>query len=322
MASDEQRVRTMAGWIGVEISRSRVRTPGKAGYGLYRVRGSKRADPLDFGEVRELDGSEVPDIRTYVPTGWTAYAFTLVGIEVGVRNSIEQGRPARPMELRLVEAGSAVKTGAHGYAAGHTVPTRWTQAYRGRRDLGVAEVAPVELRPEAAHRVSALVALLDEGLLVMHHDLAACLCEGTRKITMACVDVMMRNPYARGRIRERQAGLARAQEVPGFGEGFEVPCEAEREPDGERCTGTVGFAPGDMQARCDTCRAWVGRQAPSTVRSRQRAANAEFQAEHLRRRAYGLEQRYVAKRARNGQEVSGSPPSLPVAAQNPPMVGQ
>jgi hypothetical protein len=123
----EQEVRTRAGWIGVEISKSRTRMPGRPGYGLYRVRTMPRSTRL----AEDLDEM------------WSAYAFTLGVIDAAVRNSIEQGMPAGPMELRLVEAGSAVGTGGGGYAAMHTVPTRWTQQYRGRRDLGADHAAEV-----------------------------------------------------------------------------------------------------------------------------------------------------------------------------------
>lgn len=41
-----------------------------------------------------------------------------------------------------------------------------------------------------------------------------------------------------------------------------VPCNDEREPDGERCTGQVRYQPGDVQAACDTCGGWRGRWAP------------------------------------------------------------
>lgn len=40
------------------------------------------------------------------------------------------------------------------------------------------------------------------------------------------------------------------------------PCDAEREPDGERCTGTLTFEMGDPQAKCPVCGAWTGRLAP------------------------------------------------------------
>jgi hypothetical protein len=114
--SDEQRVRTMAGWIGVEISKSRVRTPGKAGYGLYRVRPAPR-----------LEGMESWDEAH----SWTAYAFEPELIAAEVELAIRKGTPAKPFELMLppTRPGSLVTV----------VPTRWTSAYRGRRDLGVSE---------------------------------------------------------------------------------------------------------------------------------------------------------------------------------------
>lgn len=39
-------------------------------------------------------------------------------------------------------------------------------------------------------------------------------------------------------------------------------CEAESEPDGQVCTGTLTFALGDVQAKCPVCGAWTGRLAP------------------------------------------------------------
>lgn len=136
MSGDEQRVRTEAGWIGVEISRSRVRTPGKAGYGLYRVRGLTLP-------MYPTPGNSDP--WSPVRTEWTAYAFTLAVIGAAVRNSIGQGTPARPMALRLVEDATAGKTGVGGYAGGVTVPTRWTSAYTGKRNLGELAVGSTEM---------------------------------------------------------------------------------------------------------------------------------------------------------------------------------
>lgn len=115
--SDEQRVRTTAGWIGVELSRSRVRTPGKAGYGLYRVRGTSKA--LGRG-------------RHDYPGEWTAYAFVLEEIEAGVRRAIETGMPGGPGRLMLMPSRGSDPALARGYE----VPVRWVSAYRGRRDLG------------------------------------------------------------------------------------------------------------------------------------------------------------------------------------------
>lgn len=125
MATDEQRVRTMAGWIGVEISKSRARKRGNPDYGLWRVRGSER-----YADQDSVTGqwTEPGAMR---PTGWTAYAFTLEAIGAAVESAIVQSRPAAPGALKVAgrrfDVGDLVAT----------VPTRWTPAYRGRRDLGV-----------------------------------------------------------------------------------------------------------------------------------------------------------------------------------------
>ena len=86
-----------------------------------------------------------------------------------------------------------------------------------------------------------------------------------------------------------------------LGESFEVPCDDETEPDGERCTGVVRFGPDDPQAQCSVCRGWRGRFAPLTARQRQRMHNAEFQAEHKVRRDWGLQQRHARKTAHNAR---------------------
>lgn len=125
MASDEQRVRTMAGWIGVEISRSRVRTPGKAGYGLYRVRAAAERH------------WHVPHPKVGPDGEWTPYAFTLAEIEVAVRESVLKGEPAGPGSLKFWTADRTKLTWA--------VATHWTPAYRGRRDLGLTMLAPGEV---------------------------------------------------------------------------------------------------------------------------------------------------------------------------------
>lgn len=46
---------------------------------------------------------------------------------------------------------------------------------------------PVAIKREFADEVSALAALVDEGLVVMTHDPDWCMCEGTQTLTAACV---------------------------------------------------------------------------------------------------------------------------------------
>jgi hypothetical protein len=185
--SDEQRVRTMAGWIGVEISKSRVRTPGKAGYGLYRARGQ-----------RNTAGG-------WVMSEWTPYVMGLGAIESAVEASIRNGAPSGP--------GSFI-------AGGRVVPTRWTSAYQGRRDLGTCANGgkawpfhagpptavdfdvPVAVTPEFAAEVSALDALLGAGLVEMTH-VEGCLCDDDR-YTAACIRATM---PARQRQREANAAF-------------------------------------------------------------------------------------------------------------------
>lgn len=194
---DEQRTRTIAGWIGVEISRSRVRTPGKPGYGLYRVRGSMPVQwSIRHGKT-EIDRSPGQS----EPTLWTAYAFTLSIIAAAVRNSIDQGRPEGPMMLHLVEAGDAVKTGEGGYAAMHKVPTRWTSAYQGRRDLGVqAEPISASIKPGVADPVT--------GELVP--DIESVISEaGERRITASVRRRALNRTAAREFAERRKHGLVR-----------------------------------------------------------------------------------------------------------------
>jgi hypothetical protein len=201
---DEQRVRTMAGWVGVEISRSRVRTPGKAGYGLYRVRTAAE---------RHWHVGEPP----VTPAGeWTAYAFTLEQIARAVNESIQMGMPDAPMPLHLNDGTNAWP------AVTHRVPTRWTSRYQGRRDLGVrtAEVVaeredercsdsiPVRVRPEVGQLLSALVTLVDEGLVVMRHDREMCSCRGTASLTMACVRLTTEDETVGTQVAVRRSGLA------------------------------------------------------------------------------------------------------------------
>lgn len=122
MSTDEQRARTVCGWIGVEISKSRVRTPGKAGFGLYRVRGS-------IGFLNTYNPSR-GQTYGYAVGEWTAYAFTLRAILAAAEVAIKCGRPSGPAMMRIAgQMDSWPVTAA--------VPTRWTSAYQGRRDLGV-----------------------------------------------------------------------------------------------------------------------------------------------------------------------------------------
>jgi hypothetical protein len=177
MDHDEQRVRTMAGWIGVEISRSRVRTPGKAGYGLYRVRGSRAH--LTRRELADLEPEGVTPDGQAERFPWTAYAFTLEQIERAVQYAISRGTPQGPQgfDVRLSEGSSTDLV---------TVPTRWTTAYRGRRDLGAGgEPVPAQVKPEFAAEVSALDAFVGAGLMEMRH-VEGCACDDDR-YTAACV---------------------------------------------------------------------------------------------------------------------------------------
>lgn len=206
MEHDEQRVRTMAGWIGVEISRSRVRTEGKAGYGLYRVRGSVGCT---WAEARGLNRSQVTEDLHGRRGEWTTYAFTLANILWTVRAAIQEGRPEGPGVLRLMGGPDQMTRPAI------EVPTRWTQAYRGRRDLGVwmqrpslcgrperhvdececlvdgkarwieDEPIPVEVKPEIAALVTAVVSLVGAGLVAMVH-VEGCCCDDDR-YAAACI---------------------------------------------------------------------------------------------------------------------------------------
>ena len=193
---------------------TRVRTPGKAGYGLYRVRGVRKNGTLP----------------------WTEYLFELEAIEAAALTAIENGMPAKPQDLMLYHPSPKQ---ARGDRPVEIVPTRWTSAYRGRRNLGgriggqratglvVDEPSgPVALKPDYVRELDALSALLDADLVEMVH-VEGCSCSvADRRFTAACVSETM------------------------------------------------------------------------TPRQRQRAGNAAFQAEHLRRREHGLAARYAAKRAR------------------------
>lgn len=240
----------MCGWIGVEISKSRVRTPGKAGCGLYRVRGSILKREMVEGAFPDRIRREWWDV-----TEWTAYAFSLSIIENAVAAAIEAGRPESPGDLHLVEHANAERTGPGGYAAGHVVPTRWTQQYRGRRDLGVS--IPVAVKPEFAAELDALAALVGEGLIEMRHvSDGMCGCDVPRAFSAVCVRLTM------------------GERCPG--------CEHELRMHGDDgCWFTVSEAGMDKSLGCPCSR------PGKTARQRQREANAAFQAEHAPRRAAG-----------------------------------
>lgn len=249
----EQEVRTRAGWIGVEISKSRVRTPGRPGYGLYRVWAAAERH------------WHVPH-PVIVPAGeWTAYAFTLQEIERAVGAAIECGTPAGPQAL-----------GPRDALTGETVsvPTRWTSRYRGRRDLGVAaEVdgpypAP-PLRQEAIDELNALAALVGAGFGMDHEP--GCTCDPPGRFDMACVRLTMRTPPAMTpSLGERPHG---PEGCHMGGQPHLGPCCGPQVPEGER-----GHAPDCSCGRC--------------VRRRQRVFNGQFQAEHAQRRAAGLRARH------------------------------
>lgn len=161
VATDEQRVRTMAGWIGVEISRSRVRTAGKPGYGLYRVRGQDRPSWSE----------------PYRWERWTAYAFTLEEIETEIEVAIGAGIPAGPSDLWLRPAGGGGPVG---------VTTRWTSAYRGSRTLGYGgDPVLVAATQDFSDQLEALVAAVGEGFEMRH--VSYCACEPPTAFTAGCV---------------------------------------------------------------------------------------------------------------------------------------
>jgi hypothetical protein len=249
---DEQRVRTEAGWVGVEISKSRVRAPGKPGFGLYRMR-------LAPYRTTERDG------HPSVTAGeWTPYAFTLEQIAEGVRGAIEQGTPAGPYWIRIPHPNQ--QPGRDWPDT--VVATRWTQAYRGRRDLGVS--VPATLSREFAAELDALAPLVDEGLIQMQHvEGCACSRTGTDSLTAVCAQrtLEVARPSTEQLVREYRV-------VPGRSLG-EVTHDA---------TG------------CD--RGGEPHLGPCmTAKQRQREWNARFQRQHAEARSHGLEARHAAKLA-------------------------
>lgn len=315
-ARTEQKVRTRAGQIGVEISRSRVRTPGKAGYGLYRV----RPKPRSLDKVWEIEAA------------WTAYAFTLEEIARAVEEAIGEGDHRGPADLRLRTG--EVRTAEELRSPGEPirVPTRWTSAYRGHRGLGEAR------QPEA---LTAHVALCTDwtepdgfrcpGVLRFADGQAQArcdVCEGwSGRLAPGVRDV---NP----RSVARRMALRRMGERPGpygVAPGLAVcGCPNRGALEGEvlapvlhKCV-WCGYESGaEVHTDCDGCREAEGDGAraarlaierlPSgdalaqrdTPRRRQLAFNAEFQAGHLERRRYGLVRRHALKLSRINERRQG-----------------
>jgi hypothetical protein len=163
--SDRDRVhegmaRRMAASIGVEMQRSRSRTPSADGYGLWRVRGSWREMEPCPGAV---DGGPawVPIVRV---GKWTGYMFTWQAVWDAASRAIRLGVPDRPgaMTVQLVPAAEVPDE-----ATWPEVPTRWTSEYRGSRVLGlggeaeaVAVLAGAGLDPRPTDAEGLDVALL------------------------------------------------------------------------------------------------------------------------------------------------------------------
>lgn len=259
--TDERRVRTMAGWIGVEISRSRVRTEGKAGFGMYRVRPA--------GKVYE----------------WTAYAFTLEEIERGVNRAIGRGNPTAPYALKL----PCLAPGDPNWPA-ITVPTRWTSAYRGRRNLGT-ELARLERTEPAVAEASSRYDEMRASVL----RTAECGCpnnlRGEAPVLHRCSRCGFEGGYES--VHERCSGCAYpvavrpeyAAELDALVVLLDAGVVQMKHVEGCACD-----VPGTFTAAC------VRKTMPD--RMMQRAQNAAFQAEHLKAREHGLRARYAAKRAR------------------------
>lgn len=140
-------------------------------------------------------------------------------------------------------------------------------------------VVPARIRPEYAAELTALVALVDEGLVVMTH-VEGCTCSGTARFTAECVRLTMRR-------------------WPVDGTGLPITDEL-----------LVRVVNG-MTDRMKHC--WHDDQSytSTTVRQRQRASNAAFQAEHKARRDAGLRARHAAKLERLAKQRSASPGEPP-----------
>ena len=272
--TDEQQVRTEAGWIGVEISKSRVRTPGKAGYGLWRVRGSV-AQPCGCEQDRGQHVWKLGD--------WTPYAFTLGQILDAVQAAVREGQPNGPGTVRLRKAVSAEApwmAGDERYVV-HSVPTRWTSRYRGRRDLG-------ERVPQMADQLTAVtVSCLDE----LEPD--GRVCPGV--LAFLDGDAQVRCSDCRGWVGRLSPTVLRQT-----GEGDRPLVVGEGLP--------AQFAP-------EASRPVSWTTAPgSTVRSRQREFNAAFQRAHAIRRKHGKARYHEMKLSlgkRSADPGVSDPPSGP-----------
>lgn len=152
----EAQVRALAAEVGVEIGKSRVRTPGKPGHGLYRVRGSwVDREP----NLAKAGNPSAPAWRAIVRQGeWTGYLFTLAMIRICVDDATRWRTPAGPGPLLLRPDGTGWSS-----APTYAVRTRWTCTYRGRRDAAeaarearVSEPVAVRVRPEVAETLNAL----------------------------------------------------------------------------------------------------------------------------------------------------------------------
>jgi hypothetical protein len=276
---DEQRVRTMAGWIGVEISKSRVRTPGKAGYGLYRVRAAAERH------------WHVPHPKVEADGPWTAYAYTLGNIRWSVRAAIAEGTPAGPGPLRLLSGPEQLDRPIV------SVPTRWTSAYRGRRDLGEFALSRGENGPVCANGGKAWPFHAGPVTDMRQEPTMGQLAQ--RMVDRGFPVVPM--PGLQGVVRmasEREAEDVQAEKLE------PVAVRPEYAAEVTALDALVGAGLVEMThvegCLCDDDRYTAACiRASMTPRQRQKTDNAVFHAEHMERRAYGLEARKAAKLSRN-----------------------
>jgi hypothetical protein len=118
-----------------------------------------------------------------------------------------------------------------------------------------------------------------------------------------------RRPAVPDELTSAQEALIVRGDGPGyardvFPEAFEVPCPDQTEPDGEGCTGTVQFRPGDPQARCSVCGGWMGREAPGTEQARKDAALREKAIDAAMRVVYGRGHPDFEKAARERARIA------------------